>query len=335
VASEYDGLYISHMRDEGDTILESLDELLAIARAAGIRSEIYHLKVAGEQNWPLLDEVFAKVEAARSEGLAVTADMYTYTAGASMLSASLPPWALEGGLEAMLERLKEPGVRSRAVAQLQGDDWEGFYKESGPDGILLIGFKNEELRSLIGKTLTEVAEMRGTSPEETLIDLLLEDESPISAVYFLMNEEQVRRKIAQPWVSFGSDEASQAPEGVFLKANPHPRAYGTFARLLGKYVRDEKIIPLEEAIRRLTSLPAENLKLRGRGRLEEGYFADIAVFDPQKIQDHATYAEPHQYSTGMVHVFVNGVQVLRDSEHTGATPGRVVRGPGWKGWSDK
>ena len=335
VASDYGGLYISHMRDEGDSIFEALDEFLRIAREANIRAEIYHLKVAGESNWPLLDEVFKRIEAARAEGLQITADMYPYTAGATNLSASLPPWSLEGGMEATRERLQDPAVRRRIIEQLRGSEWQGFYRAAGAEGIMLTGFKQEELRGLIGMRLSEVAQERGTSPEDTLIDMLLEDESPINAVYFLMNEEQVARKMAQPWVCFGSDEASLAPEGVFLKANPHPRAYGTFARVLGKYVRDEGVLTLPEAIRRMTTLPASTLKLERRGALEEGNFADIVVFDPAKIQDHATFDRPHQYSTGVVHVFVNGEQVLKDGEHTGATPGRVVRGPGWTGAAER
>ena len=335
VASEYGGLYISHMREEGDEILEAFAEFLRIAREARIRSEIYHLKIAGADNWHLLDELFAGIESAREEGLPITADMYTYIAGGSMLSASLPPWALEGGPGAMLQRLRDSQTRARVIAQLRDESWQGFYRESGPDGIVVVGFKKDELKPLTGKTLTQVAEERGVSPEDALVDLLIEDESPINSIYFLMNEEQVRRKIAQPYVSFGSDEASLAPEGVFLKSNPHPRSYGTFARLLGKYVREEQVITLQEAVRRLTTLPAANLRLRERGALKQGYYADVVVFDPAKVRDHATFEDPHHYSTGVVHVFVNGVQVLKGGEHTGATPGRVVRGPGWLGWQDE
>ena len=335
VVSEYGGIYISHIRDEGDGVIEALDELVRIAREAHIRSEIYHLKVSGAANWHLLDDLLDGIEAARREGLPITADMYTYVAGASMLSASLPPWALEGGAEATLARLKDSGTRARIVAQLRDEEWEGFYRESGPDKMMLVGFKKDELKLLTGKTLAQVAEERGVSPEDAMIDLLIEDESPIGTIYFLMNEEQVSRKIAKSWVSFGSDEASLAPEGVFLESNPHPRAYGNVARLLGKYVRDEKVITLQEAVRRLTSLPATNLKLRDRGALKQGFYADVVVFDPAKVRDHATFEEPHQYSTGVLHVFVNGVHVLKNGEHTGATPGRVVRGPGWIGWHDK
>jgi N-acyl-D-amino-acid deacylase len=334
-AAEYDGMYISHLRDEGNDILAAIDEFLEVAREANIRSEIYHLKVAGEKNWTKLEQVFAKIEEAQARGLPVTADMYTYSAAATNLSASLPPWVLEGGQKAMMERLRNPSRRAEAIAQLRSADWEGFYQESGPEKMMLVGFKSEKLKPLTGKTLAEIAAERGTSPEDAMIDLIIEDDSGIGTIYFMMNEENVKKKIAKPWVSFGSDEASQAPEGVFLKSNPHPRAYGTFARLLGKYVRDEKIIPLQEAIRRLTSQPAANLKIASRGALKEGYFADIVVFDPAKVQDHAAFDKPHQYATGVVHVFVNGVQVLKDGEHTGATPGRVVRGPGWKGSGDE
>jgi N-acyl-D-amino-acid deacylase len=330
VSAQYDGIYISHMRSEGDQIFPALDEFFTIAREAGIRSEIYHLKVAGKENWPRVDEVLEKIEAARRGGLRITANMYPYTAGATMLSACLPPWALSGDQQAVTERIKDPAIRKKIIAALRGSEWKGFYYAAGPDGIMLTGFKKEELRPLIGKRLSEIARERGKSPEDTLLDLLLEDESPINAVYFLMNEEQVAKKLARPWVCLGSDEASLAPEGVFLHSNPHPRAYGTFARVLGKYVRDEKVIPLNEAIRRITTLPASTLKLERRGALKEGNFADIVVFDPEKIQDHATFEQPHQYSTGVVDVFVNGVQVLKDGEHTGAKPGRVVRGPGWK-----
>ena len=334
VAGEYGGMYISHLRDEGGQILESLEEFLTIASEANVRAEIYHLKAAGESNWPKLEEVFKRVEEARSRGMEITADMYTYPAGATGLAASLPPWALEGGHEATIERLKDPATRDRIIEILLGDEWEGFYHQSGPDKMLLVEFKKEELKHLTGKTLAQVADERGTSPEDTMIDLLIEDDSRIGTIYFMMTEENVAKKVARPWVSFCSDEASQAPEGIFLKSNCHPRAYGSFARLLGKYVREEKIITLQEAVRRLTSFPAETLRLKNRGALKEGYFADIVVFDPEKIRDHATFEAPHQYSTGVLHVFVNGVQVLKNGEHTGVTPGRFVRGPGWGKMSD-
>ena len=333
VAAEYDGMYISHMRSEGNRLLEAVDELITIAREAGIRAEIYHLKAAGQTNWGKLDRVIETVEQARAGGLEITADMYTYTAGATGLNAAMPPWVQEGGLKQWIERLKDPAIRRRVNREMSSptDQWENLYHATGgADKVLLVSFKNDSLKPLTGKTLAEVAAIRGKSPEETAMDLVIEDDSRVGTVYFLMSEENVRRQIALPWVSFGSDAGSMAPEGVFLKSNPHPRAYGNFARLLGKYVRDEGVVPLEEAIRRLTSLPAHNLRIERRGSLAPGYFGDVVVFDPAEISDHATFDEPHQYSTGMVHVFVNGTQVLRDGEHTGATPGRVVRGPGWQ-----
>jgi N-acyl-D-amino-acid deacylase len=334
VAAEYDGLYISHMRSEGNQFLEAIDELLTIAREAQIRAEIYHLKTMGQNNWHKMEHAIAKVEQARDEGMHITADAYTYTAGGTGLMAAMPPWIQDGGREAALERLADPATRRRVTREMleESDDWENLYLAAGsPDNILLAEFSNEELKPLVGKSLAEVAGMRGTSPEETAVDLVLESEGRVSAVYFLMSEDNLRAKFATPWVSFCSDAASIAPEGKFLEGRPHPRAYGSFARLLGRYVREEAVLPLEEAIRKLTSLPAENLRIEHRGRLREGFYADVVVFDPETIQDHATFAEPHQYSTGMVHVFVNGVQVLADGEHTGALPGRVVRGPGWTG----
>ncbi|UCG85279.1 MAG: D-aminoacylase [Gemmatimonadota bacterium] len=334
VAAEYDGLYISHLRSEGNRLLEALDELITIARDAKIRAEIYHLKAAGRSNWNKMSEVIEAVERARAEGLAITADMYTYTAGATGLDAAMPPWVQEGGLKKWIERLKDPAVRTRVMREMSAptDDWENLYYATGtPENILLVGFKTDSLKPLTGKSLAEVARMRGKSPEETAMDLVIADDSRVGTVYFLMSEDNVRRQIALPWVSFGSDAGSLAPEGVFLKSNPHPRAYGNFARLLGRYVRDERIISLSEAIRRLTSLPASNLKLTRRGALRDGYYADIVIFDPDEVQDHAEFGDPHRYSAGMVHVFVNGIQVLEHGEHTGATPGRVVRGPGWTG----
>ena len=333
VASEYGGRYISHIRSEGTRLLEAADELITIARVARIPAEFYHLKAAGQANWNKLDALIQKIEAARAAGLRITADMYTYTAGQTGLDAAMPPWVQEGGYDAWAKRLKDPTIRERVQREMDTptDKWENFFVASGsPERILLVGFKNEKLKPLTGKTLADVAKLRGKSPEETAMDLVIEDGSRVSTVYFLMSEDNVRKEIALPWVSFGSDAESLAPEGAFLKSNPHPRAYGNFARLLGKYVRDEKIVPLEEAVRRLSALPAANLKLDRRGALKPGYFADIVVFDPGRVQDHATYDKPHQYSTGVVHVFVNGVQVLRNAEHTGAKPGRVVRGPGWK-----
>jgi N-acyl-D-amino-acid deacylase len=334
VAAEYDGIYISHLRDEGARLLEAIGELIEIARAADIRAEIYHLKASGRANWHLFPEAVAMVEQARADGLHITADIYTYPAGATGLNATMPPWVQEGGFEASLERMADPVIRKRIVREMNEESgtWENMFHGAGsPDNILLVGFKSEALKPLTGKTLAEVTEMRGTSPEETIMDLIIEDRSRIGTVYFSQSEDVVRQAIALPWVSFCSDAASLAPEGVFLKRNPHPRAYGSFARLLGRYVHDEQIIPLEEAIRKLTALPADNLKIDRRGRLQEGFLADVVVFDPDTIQDHATFVEPHQYATGVAHVFVNGVQVLEDGEHTGATPGRVVRGPGWTG----
>jgi N-acyl-D-amino-acid deacylase len=333
VAAEYNGMYISHIRSEGNTFLEALDELITIAREANIPAEVYHLKAAGQSNWNRLGAAIQKIEAARAAGLKITADMYTYTAGATGLDAAMPPWVQEGGYKAWAARLKDPTIRERVRQEMvtPTDKWESLYLAAGsPDQVLLVGFKNEKLKPLTGRTLAEVAKLRGKSPEETAMDLVIEDGSRVDTVYFMMSEDNVKRQIKLPWVSFDSDAASLAPEGVFLKSNPHPRAYGNFARLLGKYVRDEKVIPLEEAIRRLTSLPAENLKIKQRGWLKPDYFADVVVFDPARIQDHATFQKPHQYSTGVLHVFVNGVQVLKNGEHTGAKPGRVVRGPGWK-----
>ncbi len=332
VAAQYGGMYISHIRSEGNQLLEAVDELMNIAREANIPAEIYHLKAGGQTNWEKMDEVIEKVEAARADGLKITADMYTYIAGSTGLDAAMPPSVQEGGYEAWAARLKDPATRERLRREMTTptDEWENLYLAAGAEGVLLVEFKNEELKPLTGKTLAEVAEMRGTSPEDTAMDLVMEDGSRVGVIYFLMSEDNVRKQIALPWVSFGSDGASLAPDGVFLKSNTHPRAYGNFARLLGKYVRDEGIISLEEAVRRLTSLPSQNLRIEARGALKPGYFADIVVFDPKVIRDHATFEEPHQYSTGVLHVWVNGEQVLKDGEHTGATPGRVVRGPGWR-----
>jgi N-acyl-D-amino-acid deacylase len=331
-AGEYGGMYISHMRSEGARLLEAIDELVQIAREAKVPAEIYHFKAAGRPNWDKTDAAIAKVEAARQAGLRITADVYTYPAGATGLNATMPPWVQEGGYEQWVARLKDPAIRARVEREMTTPtaEWENFFVGAGPDGILLSGFKSEALKPLTGKRLSEVAKMRGTTPEDTAIDLVIEDGSRVEAVYFLMDEDNLRKKLRLPWVSFASDSGSLAPEGVFLRSNPHPRAYGNFARWLGRYVRDEKLVPLEEAIRRLTSLPAENLGIEERGRLAEGYFADIVVFDPATIQDHATFEKPHQYATGVVHVFVNGTQVLKDGEHTGATPGQVVRGPGYQ-----
>ncbi len=334
VAAEYDGMYISHMRDEGAHMIAAIDELLSIARAANIRAEIYHLKSSGQPNWPLFDEAIAMVEKARAEGLEITADVYTYPAGATGLNVTVPPWVQEGGFEASLERMSDPATREQIIREMNtpSDEWENMFLMSGtPDNILMVGFKSAALKPLTGKTVAEVAVMRGTTPEETILDLIVEDGSRIGTVYFTQSEDVVRKAVALPWVSFNSDEASLAPEGVFLESNPHPRAYGSFARVLGKYVRDEQVITLQDAIRKLAALPAQNLRIDRRGELKLGFYADVVVFDAEKIQDHATFVEPHQYATGMLHVFVNGEQVLKDGEHTGATPGRAVRGPGWTG----
>jgi N-acyl-D-amino-acid deacylase len=336
-AARYGGMYISHIRSEGNALLEAVDELIRIAREARIPAEIYHLKAAGEQNWPKLDEVIRRIDAARAEGLQITANMYNYPAGATGLDAAMPPWVQEGGLREWIRRLKDPAIRARVRREMATptNAWESLYLAAGsPERVLLVAFKNDRLKPLTGKTLAEVAKMRGTSPEETAMDLVIEDDSRVGTVYFLMSEDNIRKQLKLPWVSFDSDAESLAPEGIFLESNPHPRAYGNFARLLGRYVRDEKVISLEEAIRRLTSLPATNLKLDRRGWLKPGQYADVVVFDPKTIQDHATFDKPHQYSTGVTHVFVNGVQVLKDGEHTGRTPGRFVRGPGYKRGSD-
>jgi len=334
VASEYGGSYISHIRSEGNRLEEGVQELIKIASLTGAPAEIYHLKAAGKDNWHKLGNVFALVESARAAGLPITADMYTYTAGSTGLDAAMPPWVQEGGFAAWKERLQDPAIRARVIEEMKQptNEWENFFVAAGPENMLLVEFKNEELRPLIGKTLLEVAEERGTDPAETALDLVVEDDTRVGVVYFLMSEENVRSIIAKPWVSFGSDARSVANEGVFLESGPHPRTYGNFARLLGKYVRDEEIITLQEAIRRLTSQPADNMGISERGQLNEGFYADVVVFDPERIQDHATFEEPHQYATGVWHVFVNGEQVLENGRHTGATPGRVVRGPGWDGW---
>lgn len=330
-AGKCGGMYISHMRSEGDRLEEAVDELIEIARRSKAPAEIYHLKMAGRSNWGKFDAVVKKIEAARAEGLRITTDMYTYTAGATGLDAAMPTWVQSGGLEAWIERLKDPATRARVAAEMQkpGSDWENLYLGAGADKMILTGFKSEKLKPLTGKTLAEVAAMRGKSPEETAMDLVIEDGSRVGTVYFLMSEDNVRKQVQLPWMSFGSDASSQAPEGVFLKSSTHPRTYGNFARLLGKYVRDEKLIPLEQAVYRLTTLPATNLGIKDRGALKPGYYADVVVFDPATIADRATFEKPQQYAVGMRDVFVNGVAVLKDGEHSGATPGRAVRGRGW------
>ena len=334
VAAQYHGMYISHMRSEGNHLLEATDELIRIAKEGGLPAEIYHLKAAGEPNWAKLDQLIKKVDSARSAGLRITADMYTYPAGATGLDAAMPPWVQEGGLEEWRRRLQDPAIRRRVRREMTTptDQWENLFLGAGsPDRIILVGFKADSLKKYTGKTLAEVAKIRRKPPEETAMDLVVGDDSLVWTIYFLMSEDNIRKQVVLPWVSFGSDEESSAPEGVFTRYNQHPRAYGNFSRVLAKYVRDEKLMPMAEAIRKLAGLPASNLGIPKRGTIKVGNYADLAIFDPDKIQDHATFDQPRQYTTGMVHVFVNGVQVLKDGEHTGAKPGRVVRGPGWKG----
>jgi N-acyl-D-amino-acid deacylase len=327
-AAEYGGMYISHIRSEGNRLLEAIDELVRISREAGIPAEIYHLKAAGRKNWPKLRDAIARIEAARRTGLRITANMYPYPAGATGLDASIPPWALDGGYEALFARLRDPAARARIREAIltPSDGWENLYLAAGsPDRILLVEFRKHALKRFTGKTLAEVARVRGQHPADAVMDLVLEDQSRVGTVYFLMSEDNLRAQVALPWMSFGSDAASVAPEDPFTRSATHPRAYGTFARLIGRYVREERIIPLHEAVRRLTSLPAENVGLERRGRLAEGFFADVVVFDPETIADRATFERPHQYAVGMRHVFVNGVQVLADGEHTGRLPGRALR----------
>ena len=336
-AEDHGGSYITHMRSEGGRLLEAVDEVLEIAEATGAGVEIYHLKAAGKDNWPKIDDVIAKVNEARAEGVDIRANMYTYTAGATGLDAAMPPWVQEGGHDAWVARLKDPAIRARVLQEIETptEEWENLYLAAGgADKVLFIGFKNPALKPLIGQTLAEVSAARGTSPADTMIDLVIEDDSRVDTVYFLMSEDNVAKKAAQEWMGFGSDEGAYAPEGVFMLSGAHPRAYGTFARVLGKYSRDENVMPLAEAIRRLTAFPAANLNIKDRGKLAETYYADIVVFDPDAIADHATYAEPHQLASGMTHVLINGVSVLENGEHTGAKPGRVVRGPGWAGWDN-
>jgi N-acyl-D-amino-acid deacylase len=327
VVAKHKGIYISHMRNEGDHELDAVDELISIARQAQVPAEIYHLKVAGAKNWSHLPEVIQKVEAARVEGLTITADMYTYTAGATGLDAAMPPWVQEGGLEAWRKRLQDPAIRKRVKHEmLSSDKYENLLRAAGsPDNVLLIGFKSEKLKPLTGKTLAEVAGMRHSTPEDTAMDLVIEDDSRIETVYFLMSEDNIRKQIALPWVSFGADADPEGVDGVFLQFSAHPRTFGNFARVYARYVRDEKVITVAEAVRKMTSLPASNLGIANRGRLQKGYFADIAVFDPNTIQDHATFEKPRQPATGVSEVFVNGVEVVHDGEHTGAKPGRVVK----------
>ena len=323
VVGEYGGMYISHIRNEGDQLLESIDELITIGKNGNLPAEVYHLKASGQQNWYKMDLAIAKIDSARNAGLDIMADIYTYNASSTGLHVQLPDWAREGGIDRMLERLKDPAVRKKTIEELDF--------RNPPETIMLVGFKNPDLRKYSGKYLPEVARELGKSPAEATVDLMLEDDSRIQVVYFSMSEENISKKVAVPWVSFCSDAGSMSSEGVFIRQSTHPRAYGSFIRVLGKFARDEGVISLEEGVRKLTSLPAENLKLKKRGRLKPGYFADVVVFDPLKTHDQATFQQPHQYAEGMLHVFVNGVQVLQDGDHTGATPGRFVKGPGYSG----
>jgi len=337
-AAEFNGGYISHMRSEGDRYLEAIDELIAIGRATGARVQMYHMKPAGEANWDLSESGLARLNAARAEGIDVTANVYTYLAGATGLDAAMPPWVQEGGHDAWVTRLRDPAIRARVLREMRApaQGWENLYQLTrGPQDVILIGFRNPELRGYTGKTLAEVAAERGTSPEDTIIDLVIADNSRVDTAYVLMSEENLERNLRWPYTMLGSDAWSMAPEGVFLQVNPHPRAYGNFARFLGRYVRERQVMPLEEAVRRLTSLPAQSIAIRDRGLLQVGYYADVVVFDPATITDHATFENPHAYSTGVRDVFVNGTQVLRNGEHTGARPGQVVRGPGWTGWTQE
>ena len=327
VAAKYNGRYISHLRSEGNQLLEALDELIRISRGAGIPAEVYHIKALGTANWSKIDKMLANIEAAQKEGLKITANMYVYEAAGTGLDACLPPWTADGGYPALFKRLRDPATRQKIAAEIRSPNnaWENFYLGAGsPERIILSGFKSEKLKHLTGKSLAEVAKMRGQDPIEAMMDLIPEDDSRIETIYFLMSEENIRKEIKKPWITFGSDEAAQAPEGVFLKSNPHPRAYGNFARVLGKYVREEKLLSLSEAVRRMSALPAENVGFLERGVLKEGMFADLIVFDPTTITDRATVEKPHQYALGMTHVFVNGIAVLKNGEHTGAKPGRAL-----------
>lgn len=337
-AGKCNGMYISHLRSEADQIEGAVDELIDIAEQSGAAGEIYHLKFGGSKNWSKFDSIVRKIEAARERGIKISANMYNYDGGATGLSASMPPWVQEGGFELAKRRLRDPTIRGRIIEEMRSTDssWENLLHQSDGTGnrVLIIGLRNESLKPLIGKTLAEIADLRRSSVEETVLDLILEDDSRVEAVYRMMSEENTRRQIKLPWVSFGSDAPGQATEGLFLETSMHPRAYGNFARLLGRYVRDESLITLEEAVHRLSGFPASNLKLRKRGFLRNGYFADVVIFNPNTVKDHATYAAPHQYSTGVDWVWVNGVSVLADGSPTGEKPGRVVRGPGWSGWPE-
>ena len=332
-ASKYGGTYISHIRSEGNQLTQAVSEITTIAKEATIPVEICHLKAAGKDNWNKVDSVIAMVETARKQGIAITANMYTYTAAATGLTSCFPPTLQDGGFGKLRVRLQDPVIRKQMVKVMHtnANDWENlYYGSGGPENILLLQFKQDSLKKFTGKTVAEVARIRGTTPEETAMDLIVQDSTRVGVAYFLMNENNVQKEVALPWVSFGSDEASYAPEGVFLKSNAHPRAYGCFARVIGKYTRDEKLMTLQQAIYKLAKLPATNINLKKRGVLTVGNYADIVIFDPNTVQDHATYDKPHQYATGVSDVFVNGVQVLKNNEHTGASPGRFLKGPGYK-----
>ncbi|MBT6330736.1 MAG: D-aminoacylase [Kordiimonadaceae bacterium] len=331
-ASVCGGSYISHLRSEGNLVDEAIDELITIAREADIPAEIYHLKAAGKDNWDKMDPIIERIEQARADGLKITADMYSYTAGATGLDAMIPPWIQEGGINGWTANMQNPELRAKALGEMRdpNSEWENLGSGSGYENVITVGFKNPELRHLIGKTLLEISEMRGTSPEDTAMDLVIEDNSRVGTIYFMMSEENIKKKLALPWVSFGSDAGAQAPEGLFLNTSTHPRAYGNFSRVLGKYVRDEKVLTLSDAVRRMSSLPASNLKLKDRGVIATGYYADLAIFDASEIADVATFEEPHQYAVGMKHVFVNGVQALKNGEHTGNFSGRFVKRDGYE-----
>ena len=332
-ASRYGGSYISHIRSEGNKFYEAVEELIRIAKEANVHGEIYHLKAAGKDNWGKLDSVIRRVEKARSEGVDVSANMYTYIAGATGMTAAFPPSLQDGGFGKLRERLMDVKIRAemKKAMNTNATDWENlYYGAGGAENVLLLSFKQDSLKKYTGKSLAEVAKLRGTTPEETAMDLVIQDSTRVGVAYFLMSEDNVKKQVAIPWVSFGSDEGSYTNEGIFLRSNAHPRAYGTFARVLGKYSRDEKVITLQEAIRKLAKFPAKNLKIQKRGELKNGYYADVVIFDPAKLKDNASFDKPHVYAEGMIHVLVNGVQVLKDGEHTGAKPGRFVKGPGWK-----
>jgi len=332
-ASRYNGMYISHIRNEGNKLFEAVDELITISKEANVPAEIYHFKASGRDNWWKVDSLIKKIDRARAEGLTITADMYTYRASATGLTAAFPPSLQDGGFDSLWHRLQRAEVRQKMKKAMNtnAQDWENtYYGAGGAKGVLLLAFKRDSLRKYIGKTLEEVAKIRGTPPEETAMNLIVEDSTRIGVSYFSMDSVNVQKEVAVPWMSFCSDESSQAPEGAFLKTSPHPRAYGSFIRVLGKYSRDEKVLPLQQAVYQLSKLPATNMKLQKRGELKVGNYADIVIFDPNTVRDNATFAKPHQYASGMIHVFVNGVQVLKDGEHTDAKPGRFVKGPGYK-----